>query len=90
MIHNERGSCIGYRSSAELRNPFRVLCGKKGERPFSSELRDAYAEKKYVHISIGDLHFRSAHLRLYRVSPRWLGRDVSFTDLRSIQPLEDR
>jgi hypothetical protein len=86
MIHNERGSCIGHRSSAELRKSISRPVWQKGEHSFSGESRDAYAEKKLRSYSDGRPAFQVRTLRFNRVSPRSLGRDVSFTDLRSIQP----
>ena len=52
---------------------------------FSIESRDAYAEKKLRARSQSWPILQVCALRFNRVSPRLPGRDVSFTDLRSIQ-----
>jgi hypothetical protein len=60
MNDYERGSCIAYRSSAELRKSISRHVRQKGERPFPSESRDAYTEK-ITHIFSQSAHIQGLH-----------------------------
>src|SRR5580698_1160997 len=86
MNCNEWASCMDQRRSAELRESFSRPVRQKGDHPFPGGSSDAYAEKK-SHLHSGSRPtFQVCSSRLNRVSPRLLARDISFTDLRSIQP----
>jgi hypothetical protein len=86
MNYNEPGflqkTIEGRRSSAI---PIRALVRQKGKYPFPRASSDAYAEKKLSEHSHGRPRFQVCTFKLNRRAPRLLGRDVSFTGLRSIQ-----
>jgi hypothetical protein len=86
MNHNEtgflQGTIEGRRNSAI---PVRALVREKGKHPFPAASSDAYAEKKLSQHSHRRPTFQVCTSKLNRRSPSLLGRDVSFTDLRSIQ-----
>jgi hypothetical protein len=86
MNDNEPGflqrTIKGRRSSAI---PIRAMVRQKGKHPLPEASSDAYAEKKLSEHSHRRPTLKVCTVNLNRRSSRLLGRDVSFTDLRSIQ-----
>jgi hypothetical protein len=86
MNHSETGLLQGTiegRRSSEI--PVRALVRQKRKHPFRAASSDAYAEKKLSEHSHRRPTFQVCIVKLNRRSPRLLGRNVSFTGLRSIQ-----
>jgi len=85
MNHNEtgflQGTIEGRRSSAI---PVCALERQKGKNPFPRASSDAHAEKNLSEHSRPWPTFQVCTFKLNRRSPRLLGRNVSFTGLRSI------
>src|ERR1700690_302109 len=87
MNHNERGflqgTIEGRRSST---SPLRIPVRQKGKHSFPSASSDAYAEKELRVRSHCPATFQVRTFKFNCGPTRTLGRDVSFTGLRSIQP----